>query len=70
MSERSVFQHFPDREELCCSRPWPARKQYERVMPTLTPVDASLALGERIDALVASAAACSGRSRACGARRC
>ena len=50
VSERSVFQHFPDREALFEAV---AREQYERVMPTLTPVDASLALGERIDALVA-----------------
>ena len=50
VSERSVFQHFPDREALLEAV---AREQYERVMPTLTPVDASLALGERIDALVA-----------------
>jgi TetR/AcrR family transcriptional regulator of autoinduction and epiphytic fitness len=46
VSERSVFQHFPDREALFEAV---ARQQYERVMPTLTPVDASLPLGERID---------------------
>jgi TetR/AcrR family transcriptional regulator, regulator of autoinduction and epiphytic fitness len=46
VSERSVFQHFPDREALFEAV---ARQQYERVMPTLTPVDASLPLGDRID---------------------
>jgi TetR/AcrR family transcriptional regulator of autoinduction and epiphytic fitness len=46
VSERSVFQHFPDREALFEAV---ARQQYERVMPTLSPVDASLPLDERID---------------------
>lgn len=46
VSERSVFQHFPDREALFEAV---ARQQYERVMPTLRPVDASLPLDERID---------------------
>jgi TetR/AcrR family transcriptional regulator, regulator of autoinduction and epiphytic fitness len=46
VSERSVFQHFPDREALFEAV---ARQQYERVMPTLSPVDASLPLAERID---------------------
>jgi TetR/AcrR family transcriptional regulator of autoinduction and epiphytic fitness len=46
VSERSVFQHFPDREALFEAV---ARQQYERVMPTLRPVDASLPLEERID---------------------
>jgi TetR/AcrR family transcriptional regulator, regulator of autoinduction and epiphytic fitness len=46
VSERSLFQHFPDREALFEAV---ARQQYERVMPTLRPVDASLPLGERID---------------------
>ena len=46
VSERSVFQHFPDREALFEAV---ARQQYERVMPTLLPVDASLPLDERID---------------------
>jgi TetR/AcrR family transcriptional regulator of autoinduction and epiphytic fitness len=46
VSERSVFQHFPDREALFEAV---ARQQYERVMPTLRPVDASLPLAERID---------------------
>jgi TetR/AcrR family transcriptional regulator of autoinduction and epiphytic fitness len=49
VSERSVFQHFPGRESLFEAV---ARQQYERVMPTLRPVDASLPLSERIDALV------------------
>src|ERR687896_868507 len=46
VSERSLFQHFPDREALFEAV---ARQQYERVMPTLQPVDASLPLDERID---------------------
>jgi TetR/AcrR family transcriptional regulator of autoinduction and epiphytic fitness len=47
VSERSVFQHFPDREALLEAV---AREQYERVVPTLRPVDASLPLAERVDA--------------------
>ena len=46
VSDRSLFQHFPDREALFEAV---ARQQYERVMPTLRPVDASLPLAERID---------------------
>jgi TetR/AcrR family transcriptional regulator, regulator of autoinduction and epiphytic fitness len=46
VSERSLFQHFPDREALFEAV---ARQQYERVMPTLHPVDASLPLTDRID---------------------
>jgi TetR/AcrR family transcriptional regulator of autoinduction and epiphytic fitness len=46
VSERSVFQHFPDREALFESV---ARQQYDRVMPTLRPIDASLPLAERIE---------------------
>jgi TetR/AcrR family transcriptional regulator, regulator of autoinduction and epiphytic fitness len=46
VSERSLFQHFPDREALFEAV---ARQQYERVMPTLQPVDASLPLDQRID---------------------
>src|SRR5918992_4529585 len=46
VSERSVFQHFPDREALFEAV---ARQQYERVMPTLHPVDASQPLEARID---------------------
>jgi TetR/AcrR family transcriptional regulator, regulator of autoinduction and epiphytic fitness len=46
VSERSLFQHFPDREALFEAV---ARQQYERVIPTLRPVDASLPLAERID---------------------
>jgi TetR/AcrR family transcriptional regulator of autoinduction and epiphytic fitness len=49
VSERSVFQHFPDREALFEAV---ARQQYERVMPMLRPVDSSLPLDERIDQLV------------------
>ena len=46
VSERSVFQHFPEREALFESV---ARQQYERVMPTLHPIDATLPLAERIE---------------------
>jgi TetR/AcrR family transcriptional regulator, regulator of autoinduction and epiphytic fitness len=46
VSERSLFQHFPDREGLLEAV---ARQQYDRVMPTLRPIDASLPLGERIE---------------------
>src|SRR3954463_12989975 len=46
VSERSVFQHFPDREALFEAV---ARQQYERVMPTLHPIDTSLPLDERIE---------------------
>jgi TetR/AcrR family transcriptional regulator, regulator of autoinduction and epiphytic fitness len=46
VSERSVFQHFPEREALFESV---ARQQYERVMPTLRPIDATLPLAERIE---------------------
>ena len=49
VSERSLFQHFPDREQLFEAV---ARQQYERVVPTLRPVDASLPLPDRIDAFV------------------
>jgi TetR/AcrR family transcriptional regulator, regulator of autoinduction and epiphytic fitness len=50
VSERSVFQHFSDREALLEAV---AREQYERVMPTIRPVDASLSLAARIDEFVA-----------------
>jgi TetR/AcrR family transcriptional regulator, regulator of autoinduction and epiphytic fitness len=46
VSERSVFQHFPDREALFEAV---AREQYARVVPTLVPVDASLPLTERVE---------------------
>jgi TetR/AcrR family transcriptional regulator of autoinduction and epiphytic fitness len=46
VSERSLFQHFPDREALFEAV---ALQQYERIWRTLRPVDASLPLGERID---------------------
>jgi len=45
VSERSVFQHFPDREALLEAV---AREQYERVMPTVRPVDASQTLASRV----------------------
>lgn len=45
VSERSVFQHFPDREALFEAV---AREQYDRVVPTLRPIDSSLPLEERI----------------------
>src|ERR687896_28857 len=49
VSERSVFQHFPDREALFEAV---ARQQYERVIAAVEPVDASRPLGERLDAFV------------------
>ncbi len=53
VSERSVFQHFPDREALFEAV---ARQQYERVFSGLEPVDSSLPLPERLDAFVAQRA--------------
>jgi TetR/AcrR family transcriptional regulator of autoinduction and epiphytic fitness len=50
VSERSVFQHFPDREGLFEAV---AREQYERIMPTLVPIDTTLPLPERIEQFVA-----------------
>ncbi|MEA2365354.1 MAG: TetR/AcrR family transcriptional regulator, regulator of autoinduction and epiphytic fitness [Thermoleophilaceae bacterium] len=49
VSERSLFQHFADREELYQAV---AVKQFERIIPTLRPIDASRPLPERIDAFV------------------
>jgi TetR/AcrR family transcriptional regulator of autoinduction and epiphytic fitness len=49
VSERSVFQHFTDREALYQAV---AVQQYERIVPTLDPIDVSLPLPERIDAFV------------------
>jgi AcrR family transcriptional regulator len=49
VSERSLFQHFADREALYQAV---ALQQYERVAPTLEPVDVSLPLDERIEAFV------------------
>jgi len=49
VSERSLFQHFADREVLYQAV---ALQQYERIAPTLVPVDLSLPLPERIDAFV------------------
>lgn len=53
VSERSVFQHFPDREGLFEAV---ARQQYEKVVRELRPVDASCPLPERIDAFAAERA--------------
>jgi TetR/AcrR family transcriptional regulator, regulator of autoinduction and epiphytic fitness len=64
VSERSVFQHFPDREALLEAV---AREQYDRVMPTIRPVDASVSLTERIDAFVAQR--CALYERVAGVRR-
>jgi TetR/AcrR family transcriptional regulator, regulator of autoinduction and epiphytic fitness len=47
VSERSVFQHFHDREALFQAV---CVQQYERIVRALKPVDASLPLPERIDA--------------------
>jgi TetR/AcrR family transcriptional regulator, regulator of autoinduction and epiphytic fitness len=50
VSERSLFQHFADREVLYQAV---AVQQYERhIGPTLEPIDVSLPLEERIDAFV------------------
>jgi TetR/AcrR family transcriptional regulator of autoinduction and epiphytic fitness len=53
VSERSLFQHFADREALYQAV---ALQQYERVAPTLEPIDVTLSLPERIDAFVAQRA--------------
>jgi AcrR family transcriptional regulator len=49
VSERSLFQHFADREELYQAV---AVQQFERIVPTLRPIRTSLPLSERIDAFV------------------
>jgi TetR/AcrR family transcriptional regulator, regulator of autoinduction and epiphytic fitness len=49
VSERSIFQHFGDREALFEAA---GRRQYDRVVPTLRPVDAALPLDERLGAFV------------------
>jgi TetR/AcrR family transcriptional regulator of autoinduction and epiphytic fitness len=64
VSERSVFQHFPDREGLLEAV---AREQYERVVPSIRPVDASLSLPERVDEFVAQR--CTLLERVAGVRR-
>ena len=53
VSERSLFQHFADREVLYQAV---AVQQYERIVPTLDPIDASMPLPERIEAFVAQRA--------------
>jgi TetR/AcrR family transcriptional regulator, regulator of autoinduction and epiphytic fitness len=53
VSERSLFQHFADREALYQAV---AVQQYERVAPSLEPVDLTLQLPERIDAFVSQRA--------------
>jgi TetR/AcrR family transcriptional regulator, regulator of autoinduction and epiphytic fitness len=53
VSERTVFQHFPDREALFEAT---ARFQYERVVPTLAAIDPGLPLGQRIDAFTSQRA--------------
>ena len=53
VSERSIFQHFGDREALFNAA---AVHQYERIMPTLRPIDTKLPIGERLDAFVAQRA--------------
>jgi TetR/AcrR family transcriptional regulator of autoinduction and epiphytic fitness len=49
VSERSVFQHFPDREAFFEAV---ARQQWERVIREVEPVDSSRPLAERIDAFL------------------
>jgi TetR/AcrR family transcriptional regulator of autoinduction and epiphytic fitness len=46
VSERTIFQHFRDREALFEAV---ARRQYDRVVPTLSPISPDLPLAERID---------------------
>jgi AcrR family transcriptional regulator len=53
VSERSLFQHFADREALYQAV---ALQQYERIAATIEPVDLTLPLDERIDAFVAQRA--------------
>jgi TetR/AcrR family transcriptional regulator, regulator of autoinduction and epiphytic fitness len=53
VSERSVFQHFPDREALLEAV---ARQEYERIVAALEPVDASRPLAERLDTFIAQRA--------------
>ena len=53
VSERSLFQHFADREALYQAV---AVQQYERIVPTLVPVEVSLPLPDRIEAFVAQRA--------------
>jgi AcrR family transcriptional regulator len=53
VSERSLFQHFADREALYQAV---AVQQYGRILPTLEPIDVALPLPERIDAFVAQRA--------------
>jgi TetR/AcrR family transcriptional regulator, regulator of autoinduction and epiphytic fitness len=47
VAERTIFQHFHDREALFEAA---ARRQYERVVPTLKPISPELPLEERLDA--------------------
>jgi TetR/AcrR family transcriptional regulator of autoinduction and epiphytic fitness len=49
VSERSLFQHFADREELYQAV---AVQQFERIIPTLRPIRTSRPLSERIDGFV------------------
>ncbi len=49
VSERSVFQHFSDREALFEAA---AARQYERVAPKLVAIPRELPLSERIDTFV------------------
>jgi TetR/AcrR family transcriptional regulator of autoinduction and epiphytic fitness len=49
VSERSLFQHFADREELYQAV---AVQQFERIIPTLRPIRTSRPLSERIEAFV------------------
>jgi AcrR family transcriptional regulator len=53
VSERSIFQHFGDREALFNAA---AVRQYERIMPTLHAIDSALPIEERLDAFVSQRA--------------
>lgn len=50
VSERSIFQHFKDREALFEAA---ALRQYERVLPTLRVIDPALPFDTRLDEFVA-----------------
>jgi AcrR family transcriptional regulator len=53
VSPRSLFQHFPDREDLYAAA---SQRQYERLAPQFPPVPADGPLDERIEAFAAQSA--------------
>lgn len=54
VSERSIFQHFPNREALFTAV---GERQMARVAEVVTPIDPGLPITERLDAFVAQRAA-------------